>query len=273
MNAAPAIRFALGVEYDGGAFRGWQRSDESVPSVQAALEDALSKVANQPISVTCSGRTDAGVHARCQVVHFDSDVRRDARAWLLGATANLPRSVAVAWCQPVASDFNARFSAVRRRYRYSLLNRQTRPGFMSQYLAWELHPLDADAMHLAAQALVGEHDFSSFRSSQCEAPHARRFLSNISVTREGEVLHVDVEGNAFLHHMVRNIVGALLEVGKGRKSVNWLGELLDMRDRTQGGVTAPACGLVFIGPRYSENWNLPEEVTTREITFSYPNAV
>ncbi len=267
------MRFALGIEYDGGPFHGWQHSSAEVPSVQGALESALSKVANAPISVTCSGRTDAGVHARCQVVHFDSEVARDTRAWLLGATTHLPREIAVAWCRLVHPEFNARFSAVRRAYRYTLLNRQTRPGFMAQYLAWELHPLDAQAMHIAAQSLVGEHDFSSFRSSQCEAPHANRLLTSISVQRTGDLIHIDVEGNAFLHHMVRNIVGALIEVGKGRQHVSWIGELLAMRDRTQGGVTAPACGLVFIGPRYPEKWNLPEEVTTREIAVSNSNPV
>lgn len=267
------MRYAMGVEYDGGPFHGWQRSTESVISVQGVLEKALSRVADQPVSVVCSGRTDAGVHARCQVIHFDSEIERDPRAWLLGTTTYLPRSVAITWCRPVGLDFHARFNAVRRRYRYTLLNRPTRPGFMSQYLAWEVSPLDAEKMHSAAQALVGLHDFSSFRSSQCEAPNPNRFLETISVRREGEWLHLDVEGNAFLHHMVRNIVGALIEVGKGRKPESWIRDVLELKDRRQGGVTAPSCGLVFIGPRYPEKWNLPEEVTTRENAVSNPNAV
>ena len=258
------MRLALGVEYDGGGFSGWQRLSaagalEPDGSLQTALEIALSKVAAAPIDTVCSGRTDAGVHARCQVVHFDSEATRDARGWVLGATANLPPTMAVRWCVPVAGDFNARFSARARRYRYRILNRSTRPGLERQYLGWERMPLDADAMHEAAQVLPGERDFSAFRSAQCQATHARRNLHDISVTRAGDEVVVEVEANAFLHHMVRNIVGSLLVVGRGERPREWIAEVLEGRDRTVAGPTAPSAGLLFLGPRYPRHWNLPAE--------------
>ncbi|MFN3702680.1 tRNA pseudouridine(38-40) synthase TruA [Thermomonas sp.] len=263
------MRLALGLEYDGGGFSGWQRlsaagalADDG--SLQTALEIALSKVAAAPIDTVCSGRTDAGVHARCQVVHFDTDATRDARGWILGTTANLPPTVAVRWCVPVADDFNARFSARARRYRYRILNRSSRPGLERQYLGWERMPLDADAMHAAAQALPGERDFSAFRSAQCQATHARRNLQNITVTRVGDEVVVEVQANAFLHHMVRNIVGSLLMVGRGERPVAWIAELLEGRDRTVAGPTAPSAGLLFLGPKYPRHWGLPEEVCCDE---------
>lgn len=255
------MRYALGVEYDGSDYKGWQQLGESgCPSVQATLQDALSSVADAPVSVVCAGRTDAGVHGECQVVHFDSDVVREPRGWTLGTTTRLPPSVCVRWCVPVADDFHARFSARARRYRYRLLNRQVRPALYRQTLSWERRALDADAMHRAAQALLGENDFSSFRSVQCQALHARRELQSIAVTRHGEVVEVEVQANAFLHHMVRNIVGSLLEVGRGTRPDSWIAEVLAGRDRTRAGPTAPAGGLVFLGPCYPRRWPLPEEV-------------
>ena len=256
------MRYALGVEYDGGGFQGWQGLGPSgPPTVQATLEQALSSVADQQITVTCAGRTDAGVHAECQVVHFDSTALRDPRAWTLGVTGRLPPQVCVRWCVPVPLEFNARFSARARRYRYRLVNRQVRPALYRQTLSWERRPLDAGAMHRAAQALLGENDFSSFRSVQCQALHARRELQAISVARHGEVVEVQVQANAFLHHMVRNIVGSLLLVGAGEKPEAWIGQLLALRDRTQAGPTAPPQGLVFVGPLYPDQWQLPAEVT------------
>lgn len=256
------MRYAMGVEYDGSEFKGWQQLGESGrPSVQASLQEALSSVADAPIKVMCAGRTDAGVHGHCQVVHFDTDVIRNARGWTLGTTTRLPPAIAVRWCQPVADDFHARFSARARRYRYRLLNRQVRPALNRQSLSWERRPLDAALMHAAAQELLGENDFSAFRSVNCEALHARRELQAISVTRDGEVLEVCVQANAFLHHMVRNIVGSLILVGCGDKPVSWLGELLAGKDRTVAGPTAPPQGLVFVGPLYPDNWQLPAEVT------------
>ena len=260
------MRYALGVEYDGGGFRGWQRLSEAGAlvadgSLQTALEIALSKVADAPVATTCAGRTDAGVHGHCQVVHFDSEACRDARAWVLGTTANLPPTMAVRWCVPVAAGFNARFDARARRYRYRILNRATRPGLARQYLGWERVPLDAAAMHEAAQALTGERDFSAFRSVQCQATHARRNLHAVSVTRHGDEVVVAVQANAFLHHMVRNLVGSLLMVGRGERPVGWMGELLAGGDRTVAGPTAPAAGLLFVGPLYPPQCGLPPEVS------------
>jgi tRNA pseudouridine38-40 synthase len=260
------MRFALGVEYDGGAYLGWQRLSQAGAleldgSLQTALEIALTKVAAAPIATVCAGRTDAGVHGQCQVVHFDTDAVRDARGWVLGTTANLPPTMAVRWCVPVADDFNARFSARARRYRYRILNRSTRPGLERQYLGWERLSLDARAMHDAAQALLGERDFSAFRSAQCQATHARRCLQELTVRREGDEVVVEVQANAFLHHMVRNFVGSLLMVGRGERPVAWLAEVLEGRDRTVAGPTAPSAGLLFLGPRYPADCGLPAEVT------------
>ncbi|WP_203321682.1 tRNA pseudouridine(38-40) synthase TruA [Pseudoxanthomonas beigongshangi] len=259
------MRYALGVEYDGSGFQGWQRLSKSgtpdETSVQSVLENALSRVANAQVDTICAGRTDAGVHAQCQVVHFDSDAPRDPRSWVLGATANLPPAVCVRWCQPMPDDFNARFSARARRYRYRLVNRMVRPALERHMLSWERMPLDADAMHRAAQALLGENDFNAFRTVHCQSPHAFRDLQAISVRREGEQVRVDVQANAFLHHMVRNIVGSLLVVGRGEKPESWIAELLAGRDRTVAGPTAPPDGLVFVSPLYPSHWRLPPEVT------------
>lgn len=259
------MRFAIGVEYDGTAFNGWQRlsqpGEPGPPTIQAALEQALAKVADAPVATVCAGRTDAGVHAVCQVAHFDSDAPRPPRAWVLGTTGHLPPGIAVRWCVPVDGDFSARFSAHARRYRYRILNRPVRPALQRQYLAWELRPLDAGAMHRAAQALLGERDFSSFRTVHCQAPHARRNLQRIAVVRAGEEVVVDVQANAFLHHMVRNIVGSLLEVGAGGRTEDWIGEVLAARDRTRAGPTARAAGLTFTGPLYPVHCNLPGEVS------------
>ena len=254
------MRLALGIEYDGTDFSGWQRLSHG-DTVQGALEKALSFVAAHPVEVTCAGRTDAGVHGRCQVVHFDTDVQRDLRGWVLGTCSNLPASVAVLWAQPVEPTFHARFSARSRRYRYRILNRQVRPALDARYVTWERQPLDAARMHDAAQALIGEHDFSAFRAISCQAAHARREVMAVSVRREEEHVVVEIEANAFLHHMVRNIVGSLLPVGRGERSVERIAELLQSRDRKLAGPTAPASGLVFLAPRYPAQWNLPPEVT------------
>lgn len=254
------MRYALGIEYDGSEFLGWQRHHMGA-TVQAAVEKALSLTADRPVEVVCSGRTDTGVHAQCQVVHFDTDAERDNRAWVLGTNTRLPDSIRLLWCQPMPDDFHARYSARARRYRYSLINRPVRPALQRVYLSWERRPLDADAMHAAAQALLGENDFSAFRAAQCEAKHAMRNMQHISVTRQADQVHVELQANAFLHHMVRNIVGSLIPVGLGERPVSWLGELLRGGDRTVAGPTAPAEGLLFIGPKYPAEWALPLEAT------------
>ncbi|HJU09075.1 MAG TPA: tRNA pseudouridine(38-40) synthase TruA [Rhodanobacteraceae bacterium] len=254
------MRIALGIEYDGTDFFGWQRLAHG-PSLQAEVEAALSFVADHRVEVTCAGRTDAGVHARCQVIHFDSDARRDERAWTLGANSRLPPGVSVLWARRVRDDFHARFCARARRYRYAILNRVVRPALDARYVAWERRPLDADAMHAAAQVLIGEHDFSAFRALSCQAAHARREVLAISVRREDDRVMLEIEANAFLHHMVRNIAGSLLEVGRGEQPVEWIALVLEKRDRALAGATAPARGLTFIGPKYPAEWQLPPEIT------------
>ena len=254
------MRIALGIEYDGTDFLGWQRLSHG-HTVQGALEEALARVAAHPIVVTCAGRTDAGVHGRCQVVHFDSEAERGMRGWALGATSNLPPSVAVLWAQPVAEDFHARFAARSRCYRYTVLNRPMRAALDARYVTWERQSLDAARMHEAAQALPGEHDFSAFRAIACQAAHPRRCVLAVGVRREGEQVIVEIEANAFLHHMVRNIVGSLLPVGRGERPVAWMAELLAGRDREVAGPTAPSSGLTFLGPRYEAHWGLPAEVS------------
>ena len=210
------MRYALGIEYDGSGFLGWQRHSGG-PTVQAAVEAALSFVADAAIEVVCAGRTDAGVHAACQVVHFDSDAVRTPRAWLMGGNTRLPGAVRLLWCRPVADDFHARYGARSRSYRYTLLNRAIAPAMHRHFLSWERLPLDAGRMHRAAQALLGEHDFSAFRTAACQAKHPRREMQAIAVQRSGEAIHFELQANAFLHHMVRNIVGTLLVIGRGEQ--------------------------------------------------------
>lgn len=253
------MRYALGIEYDGSDFQGWQRLSHGA-SVQAAVEAALSFVADHPVQVVCAGRTDSGVHARCQVVHLDTESGRTPRALQHGGNSRLPDSVAVRWVQAMPQDFHARYSARARRYRYSILNRGMRPAMLRHYLTWERQPLDAQAMDRAAQALVGEHDFSAFRTVHCQAPHPNRHLHHVRVWREDEQVMVEVQANAFLHHMVRNIVGSLLLVGRGEQPEAWVGALLEGRSRLLAGPTAPAGGLVFLGPGYPPEWGLPDEV-------------
>lgn len=249
------MRVALGLEYEGSGFCGWQ-SQASGCGVQDALESALSVVADSPTRVVCAGRTDSGVHALGQVVHFDTDALRPDTAWVRGVNAHLPASVAVRWARPVSSDFHARFSARGRRYRYLLLNRPERPGLMARRVGWFHRPLDVDTMASAARLLLGEHDFSAFRAIECQAKSPVKTLRRADVTRHGDLLVFDFEANAFLHHMVRNLVGALVYVGKGSHPPAWLGELLAARDRSRAAPTFEACGLYFAGVDYDPAWQL-----------------
>ena len=250
-------RYALAVEYDGTDYDGWQSQAVGV-TLQQSLQKALSVVANSAIVVNCAGRTDAGVHASGQIVHFDSPVERSARAWMLGTNSNLPTSMSVHWAGQVADDFHARYSALAREYCYSLLNRQARPGLSARTLAWERKPLDVPAMQEAANSLLGQQDFTSFRTVACQAKRPWRRLDRLEIERDGNVLNFRVQANAFLHHMVRNLVGSLLVVGRGEQKPEWIRTVLAAKDRALAGATAPAGGLVFIGPKYPAAAGLPE---------------
>jgi tRNA pseudouridine38-40 synthase len=251
------MRIALGIEYDGSDFAGWQLQKGEVHTVQGEMEQALSHVADHPLRVICAGRTDAGVHATAQVVHFDTHAHRSMRSWVYGANANLPQSVSVQWARPVDDDFHARFSAVRRRYRYAILNREVRPTFLVRRVAWEYRPLDEELMRRAARDLVGEHDFSAYRAVACQAKSPVRFLYELAVKRDRDLVILDLEANAFLHHMVRNIAGVLMDIGAGKRAPDWAREVLESRDRTVGGITAPPHGLYLTGIDYPARFALP----------------
>ncbi|MCC7462631.1 MAG: tRNA pseudouridine(38-40) synthase TruA [Gammaproteobacteria bacterium] len=251
-------RIAVGIEYDGTPFCGWQEQ-AGAPSVQGAVEAALARVADEPVSLICAGRTDSGVHARCQVAHFDTRASRRLRAWLLGTNTHLPPSIALRWVWPVPEHFHARYSAIARRYRYLILNRAARPA-LAHGRALAVHGrLDEQAMRTAGRHLVGEHDFSAFRAAQCQARSPVRRLDHIEVVRQGDWLHIDVEANAFLHHMVRNIVGLLLEVGHGAAPPLRAREQLASRTRSTGAATAPAHGLYLWRVHYAPEFGLPDD--------------
>ena len=250
------MRIALGLEYDGSRFHGFERQPDR-RTVQGEVERALGRVAASPVRVMCGGRTDAGVHATGQVVHFDTGAHRPAQAWVRGTNTWLPPDVAVRWARSVGGGFHARFSALRRRYRYVIVNRSTRPALLAGRATWEYRPLDAKLMHLGAQCLVGEHDFSSFRATGCQAKHPVRCLHRIEVAREGERIVIDVHANAFLQHMVRNIAGTLLEVGAGKHDAGWVASVLATRDRRAASVTAAPYGLYLVGVDYPETTGIP----------------
>jgi tRNA pseudouridine38-40 synthase len=255
--AAGLSRIALGVEYKGARYRGWQRQETGVPSVQEALEKALSKVAAEPVSVICAGRTDAAVHASGQVVHFDTAVERPLKAWIMGTNANLPGDISVTWAQPMPAHFHARFSAMARRYRYVIYNDPIRPAHMADEITWNHRPLDVARMREAATALVGTHDFTSFRAVQCQAKSPIKTLHHLRVVEHGRFIVLDVRANAFLHHMVRNIAGVLMAVGAGEREPQWVSEILAARDRRSGGVTAHPYGLYLVRVEYPDEFQLP----------------
>lgn len=249
-------RIALGIEYDGSAYAGWQHQSHA-RGVQSELERALAGVAGHQVSLTAAGRTDAGVHALMQVAHFDTSVARPGHAWALGGTAGSADDVTVLWAHVVPGHFHARHSALSRTYVYRILNRRMRPALDRLRVCWVRRPLDADLMDRAAQCLVGERDFSSFRAAECQSRTPMRRLVEIGVGRDGDVVEITVRANAFLHHMVRNIAGSLLLVGSGDRPEAWLGEVLAARDRTQAGPTAPPQGLYFAGVEYPLEFGLP----------------
>lgn len=257
------MRLAAGVEYDGSGFYGWQRQRQA-PTVQECLEEALGRVADHSLQVHCAGRTDTGVHARCQVVHFETHAQRSERSWVLGANTVLRAGITVLWVRPVPEQFHARFSARRRAYRYRILNRWVRPAIERGRVAWVRRPLDAALMHAAAQCLLGEQDFSSFRAAGCQARSPVRTVYSASVARQGHEIRFEIEANAFVYHMVRNLAGALIAVGQGQKPPQWISELLAQRGRSAAAVTAPAEGLYFLAPAYPD---FPELPTGIEVGF------
>ncbi|MBL4763247.1 MAG: tRNA pseudouridine(38-40) synthase TruA [Gammaproteobacteria bacterium] len=249
------MRIALGIEYDGRPFHGWQRQ-KNADSVQAFVEAALSDVANESIITHCAGRTDSGVHACEQVIHFDTTAERQLHAWVLGVNTKLPREISVLWSKVVSDDFHARFSAFERRYRYIIFNRKSRPGLLHKKVTWEYTPLDLGLMQTAAESLVGEHDFSSFRALACQAKSPIKTVKSLEVSQHGNYFYIDIEANAFLHHMVRNIAGVLMSIGRGDESVSWCKEVLEKKDRTQGGKTAAPDGLYLVSVAYPEPFEI-----------------
>ncbi len=250
------VRIALGLEYAGEDFAGWQCQPD-VMTVQKVLERALEKVAVEPVRTYCAGRTDAGVHATMQVVHFDTCATRPATAWVRGVNSHLPCPVAVRWAQSVDETFHARFSALERHYRYILFNAPHRPGLLAGKVGWFHLPLEEELMREAAAYLLGEHDFSAFRSANCQAKNPVRQMRSLEINREGAFLVFDFGANAFLHHMIRNIVGALVYVGKRRYRPEWLKEILESRNRTLNAPTFAPDGLYLCGVRYDPKWLLP----------------
>ena len=251
-------RIALGIAYNGRYYHGWQRQPSGHISVQEKLEDALSIVANEPIKVMCAGRTDAGVHASAQVVHFDTVAQRPLRAWTHGGNMNLPDDVAIQWAQPVDEKFHARFSATARRYRYVIYNHALRPALMDKEVTWNYRPLDIVSMQKAAAHLVGTHDFSSFRAAACQANSPIRTMHHLNVIAAGDYIVLDVRANAFLHHMIRNLAGLLMKIGAGEAPPEWAMEVLIAKDRRVSAATAKPYGLYFVDAEYDDAFNLPQ---------------
>lgn len=254
----PGTRLALRVEYDGRPFSGWQAQTRlTVPTVQETVETALSSVANQQIRTHCAGRTDTGVHATGQIVHFDDPVGRSVKSWVLGGNSALPPSVSIHWGGTVTGEFHARFSAESRRYRYIISNTPTRPAQMAGLVTWYRRPLSADAMNTAAQILLGEHDFSAFRAASCQSSTPWRHVTSIQVERSNDFVIIDVTANAFLHHMVRNIAGSLLLVGAGLRSLEWFQTVFLGADRARSGDTASPAGLYLVSVDYPRECGVP----------------
>jgi len=249
-NRELIMRIAMGVEYAGENFHGWQAQKDKVRTVQANVENALSQIANQPIKVVCAGRTDSGVHASGQVIHFDTDVNRTIRAWVSGGNANLPSDVNFNWATPVSDAFHARFKAYQRHYRYIINNRPTRSALTASRASWFFRPLDCERMQTAANHLLGEHDFSAYRAQACQAHSPVRTLTRLSVSRHQDQVFIEISANAFLQHMVRNIAGVLMAIGCGKADPDWSLQVLESRNRADGGVTALPQGLSLTAVDY-----------------------
>lgn len=249
-------RIALGIEYNGANYAGWQRQHHK-PSIQQHVESALVKVANHPVSVCCAGRTDAGVHASSQVVHFDTPALRQPVAWIRGVNTFLPKDIRVCWVKNVSSMFNARRSALYRRYCYLIVNRSTSPGILHQGMTWIRPSLDVNLMQTGAQFLIGSQDFAAFRAAQCQSKSSVRTVHKLEVIRQGDLILLDIVANAFLHHMVRNIAGTLIAVGTKKRPPSWVGDVLKSKDRAFAGVTAPAQGLYLVEVSYPAEYDIP----------------
>jgi tRNA pseudouridine38-40 synthase len=250
------LRIAVGIEYDGSAYAGWQ-AQASLPTLQQVLEQALGRIAAESVALICAGRTDAGVHACAQVAHFDTRAVRSLRGWVLGANTELPRDVSVSWARPVPAHFHARYCAEARTYRYLISNSLARPALLATRTAWIHRPLDHERMHEAAQSLLGQHDFSAFRAAECQAKSPVRRMECIGVERLGDFVVIEATANAFLHHMMRNIAGLLIAVGRADAPVEFVREVLAGRDRTRSAATAPAAGLYLLAVRYPAAFALP----------------
>lgn len=249
-------RVALGVEYRGSRYHGWQKQQAGVSSVQECLESVLSQIANETIELTCAGRTDAGVHATRQVVHFDVQAERKLKAWVYGANALLPDDIGINWATEVPTDFHARFSALSRRYLYVIYPHKIRPTLMNGLVTQEYRSLDVERMHEAGQCLLGERDFTSFRGSNCQSNTPMRDIKHLNVVRTGRMICIDICANAFLLHMVRNVAGVLMDIGAGEKDPSWCETLLEAKDRTLASITAPADGLYLVDVEYPDSYRL-----------------
>lgn len=265
------MRIALGIEYAGHNYSGWQRQNDAT-TIQGTLESSLSEIADEAIAVICAGRTDAGVHAIQQVVHFDTDIERPSQAWVFGTNTKLPADIAVSWAKSVNADFHARFSALSRTYQYIILNRRSRPAILDKNVTWECRDLDVEKMKMAAESLLGEHDFTSFRAAACQAKSPVREIFKLEIDRVSEYIVLTVSANAFLQHMVRNITGVLLAVGLGKENVDWVADVLRAKDRTVAGVTAPADGLYLVNVHYPEEFAIPMPETLMQKLSLFKNS-
>ena len=258
-------RVAISVEYDGSGYRGWQTQKHDTQVVQTRVEQALSKIAAERVSVTCSGRTDSGVHASSQVCHFDTYAIRNPYNWVMGVNSQLPDDISVAWASEVDPEFHARFRALSRQYVYLIKCSSSRSALLKKSVTLTHKKLDPQLMAVAAQSLIGTYDFNAFRSAQCQAKTSVRSVTRLSVHHHDQLIAVHVEANGFLQHMVRNIVGVLMAIGAKEQPISWVEHVLASKERTEGGVTASSHGLYFLGPTYCDSYNLPNTVRIPQI--------